>query len=51
VARSPGIIFRIDPGLSANMAVALCLPISFGMEPIPGITLLVALYIAASAED
>jgi putative tricarboxylic transport membrane protein len=40
-----GIIFGSIPGLSANMAVALCLPISFGMDPIPGITLLVALYI------
>jgi putative tricarboxylic transport membrane protein len=40
-----GIIFGAMPGLSAAMAVALCLPISYGLEPITGIALLVALYI------
>ena len=40
-----GIIFGAMPGLSAAMAVALCLPISYGMEPIMGIALLVSLYI------
>ena len=28
-----GIIFGVVPGLSATMAVALCLPISFGFAP------------------
>jgi putative tricarboxylic transport membrane protein len=40
-----GIIFGAIPGLTATMAVALCLPISFGMDPIIGISLLVGLYI------
>lgn len=40
-----GIIFGAIPGLSATMAVALCLPITFGMGPIEGMALLVSLYI------
>ena len=40
-----GIIFGAIPGLSATMAVALCLPLTFGMDPILGFSLLVALYI------
>ena len=40
-----GIIFGAMPGLSAAMAVALCLPISYGLEPIAGIALLIALYV------
>ena len=40
-----GIIFGAIPGLSANMAVTLCLPLSFSLEPIPGIALLIALYL------
>lgn len=40
-----GIIFGAIPGMSATMAVALFLPITFGMEPIPSIALLVALFI------
>jgi len=40
-----GIIFGAMPGLSAAMAVALCLPISYGLPAIQGIALLVALYI------
>ena len=40
-----GIIFGALPGLSATMAIALCLPISFGMPPVQGIALLVALYV------
>lgn len=40
-----GIIFGAIPGLSATMAVALCLPISFGMQPIEGISLLIGLYV------
>ena len=39
-----GIIFGSIPGLSATMAVVLFLPMSFGMEPINGISLLVGLY-------
>ena len=40
-----GIIFGSIPGLTASMAVALCLPISFGMDPMAGFALLVSLYI------
>jgi putative tricarboxylic transport membrane protein len=40
-----GIIFGAMPGLSAAMAVALCLPISYGLDPIMGIALLISLYV------
>lgn len=40
-----GIIFGSIPGLSATMAVVLFLPMSFGMEPMNGISLLVGLYL------
>lgn len=42
-----GIIFGAMPGLSATMAVVLFLPLSFGMEPINGISLLMGLYLGA----
>lgn len=40
-----GIIFGSIPGLSATMAVVLFLPMSFGMTPMNGISLLVGLYL------
>lgn len=40
-----GIIFGAIPGLTSATAVALFIPITFGMEPIEGISLLLALYI------
>lgn len=40
-----GIVFGSIPGLSANMAVTLCLPLTYAMGMIPGITLLIALYL------
>jgi putative tricarboxylic transport membrane protein len=40
-----GIIFGAMPGLSATMAVTLCLPITFGMQPTYGIALLLGLYV------
>ncbi len=40
-----GIIFGSIPGLSATMAMVLFLPMSFGMEPVNGISLLVGLYL------
>lgn len=40
-----GIVFGSIPGLSAAMAVALFLPMTFSMEPTIGLNLLVALYI------
>lgn len=39
-----GICFGAVPGLSATMAVALCLPITFGMDLIPSMCLLIGLY-------
>jgi putative tricarboxylic transport membrane protein len=42
-----GIVFGSIPGLSAAMAVALFLPMTFGLEPHTGMCLLVALYIGA----
>ncbi|WP_102347751.1 tripartite tricarboxylate transporter permease [Bacillus sp. Marseille-P3661] len=40
-----GILFGSIPGLTATMAVALCLPITFGLSPTSGFALLIALYI------
>ena len=40
-----GIVFGAIPGLTATMAVVLCLPLTFGMEPLSAMALLVGLYI------
>lgn len=40
-----GIIFGAIPGLTAATAVALFLPMTFGMTPVQGISLLIGLYI------
>lgn len=40
-----GIVFGAVPGLSSTMAMILFLPMSFGMEPMNGISLLVGLYL------
>ena len=40
-----GIIFGSIPGLSSTMALILFLPMSFGMDPMNGISLLVGLYL------
>ncbi|MDR0466149.1 MAG: tripartite tricarboxylate transporter permease [Deltaproteobacteria bacterium] len=42
-----GIIFGSIPGLSATMAIALFLPVSYQFSPLEGMTLLVSLYIGA----
>jgi len=44
-----GIVFGAVPGLTAVMAVALCLPLTYGMSAAAGISLLVALYIGATS--
>lgn len=36
---------RLHPRLSATMAIALCLPMTYGMLPINGMALLIGLYI------
>ncbi len=40
-----GIVFGIIPGLTATLAVILLIPITYGMEPVTGISLLIGLYI------
>lgn len=40
-----GIIFGAIPGLSATMAIALCLPLTYSMDHITGMALLIGLYI------
>jgi len=40
-----GIVFGSIPGLTATMAVALCLPMTFGVDPILGMSLLCGLYV------
>lgn len=42
-----GIIVGSLPGLSATMAVALLIPVTFGMSPVAGLTMLTAIYTAA----
>ena len=44
-----GIVFGAVPGLSATMAIALCLPLTYTMGPAAGLSLLVALYIGATS--
>ncbi|MEW9669563.1 tripartite tricarboxylate transporter permease [Ammoniphilus sp. 3BR4] len=40
-----GLIFGSIPGLTATMAIAICLPITYTMEPSEGMALLMGLYI------
>jgi putative tricarboxylic transport membrane protein len=40
-----GIVFGSIPGLTATMAVALCLPLTFGVDTVTSLCLLVGLYI------
>ena len=42
-----GICIGALPGLTATMGVALVLPLTFGMEAIPGILLLIGVYVGA----
>lgn len=42
-----GIIVGALPGLSATMAVALLIPVTFAMEPVAGLAMLAAIYTAA----
>jgi putative tricarboxylic transport membrane protein len=39
-----GIVFGALPGLTATMGVALFMPLTFGMDPIVGITMLLGIY-------
>ena len=40
-----GIIFGIVPGLTATLAVILLIPITYGLDPISGIAVLIGVYI------
>ena len=42
-----GIIVGALPGLTATMGVAILVPFSFGMEPVPGLLMLLGLYAGA----
>lgn len=44
-----GIIFGSIPGLTSTMAVALCLPLTYGMSPLNGIAMLIALYVGGTS--
>lgn len=44
-----GIVFGAVPGLTAVMAIALCLPMTYGLGAEAGISLLVALYVGATS--
>lgn len=44
-----GILFGALPGITATLGVALCLPLTFGMEPIQGFSMLVSLYIGGTS--
>jgi len=44
-----GIVFGAVPGLTAVMAIALSLPMTYGLGPAAGLSLLVALYIGATS--
>lgn len=43
-----GIVIGALPGLSSTMAVALLVPITFGMEPVAGLVMLTAIYTSAT---
>lgn len=44
-----GIIFGSIPGLTSTMGVALCLPLTFNMSPLNGISMLIALYVGGTS--
>ncbi|MDY8108142.1 tripartite tricarboxylate transporter permease [Fulvimarina sp. 2208YS6-2-32] len=44
-----GIVFGAVPGLTAVMAIALSLPMTYGLDPAAGISLLVALFVGATS--
>ena len=44
-----GIVFGAIPGMTVTMGVALFLPITFGMEPVNGLSLMMGLYIGGTS--
>lgn len=47
IGTSLGLFVGAMPGLSATMAIALLLPVTFGMDPATGISMLASLYMGA----
>lgn len=45
VGTAMGILVGVVPGLSATMAVAMAVPITFAMEAMPGLALLISVYV------
>ena len=45
-----GITVVQSPGLDRTMLIALSLPMTFSMEPVSGLVLLVAMYVAVSGD-
>ena len=45
-----GVIIGALPGLSATMGIALLIPVTAGMSPIAGLTMLAAIYTSAIYE-
>lgn len=43
-----GIVFGALPGLTSTVAVALLIPISFGMDPIAGVALLLSAFVGGN---
>lgn len=46
-----GLVFGAIPGLTGTMAIALCLPLTFGMDSTTAFALLIALYIGGFLAD
>lgn len=42
-----GLLVGALPGLTATMAVAILVPLSFGLEPVPALSMLLAVYVGA----
>lgn len=48
IGMAVGIIFGAIPGLNANIGIILCLPFTYGMQPIPAMLLLLSVFCGAS---
>jgi len=49
IGTAVGLVFGCIPGLSAPIACLLFLPMTFGMEPVQGISTLIALYVGSTS--
>lgn len=48
IGMAVGIVFGAIPGLNANIGIVLCLPFTYGMDPIPAMLLLLSVFCGAS---